>query len=147
MTRHLSVSQWSEGTTGADLIAAVRRLEELGYHECWHPEVFGRETLTTCAYLLAKTVKFMLAAALLMPMFNAMLGLGAASLLGLSEGDALLFVVLAASASYIAVPAAMRLVLPEANPGLYLTMSLAITFPLNVLVGIPVYHALIRWLL
>ena len=82
-----------------------------------------------------------------MPLLNALLGLGAASLLGLGEGDALLFVVLAASASYIAVPAAMRLVLPEANPGIYLTKALAITFPLNILLGIPLYHALIRWLL
>lgn len=55
MTRHLSVSQWSEGTSGPDLIAAAQRLEELGYYEYWHPEVFGRETLSTCAYLLAKT--------------------------------------------------------------------------------------------
>jgi hypothetical protein len=54
-------------------------------------------------------------------------------------------VVLAASASYIAVPAAMRLALPEANPAIYLTMSLAITFPLNLLIGIPAYHAAIRW--
>ena len=76
-----------------------------------------------------------------------MLGLGFAWLLGLSEGDALLFLVLVASGSYIAVPAAMRLALPEANPGTYLTMSLAITFPFNLLIGIPAYHAMIRWLL
>jgi hypothetical protein len=91
--------------------------------------------------------RLMLLAALLLPVFNALLGLGLAYLLGLNEGDALLFVVLVASASYIAVPAAMRLALPEANPGTYLTMSLAITFPFNLLVGIPTYHALIRWLL
>jgi hypothetical protein len=91
--------------------------------------------------------RLMLLVALLLPAFNALLGLGLAYLLGLNEGDALLFVVLVASASYIAVPAAMRLALPEANPGTYLTMSLAITFPFNLLVGIPTYHALIRWLL
>lgn len=89
----------------------------------------------------------MLVAAVIMPACNAALGLGLAKLLGLEEGNALLFVVLAASASCIAVPAAMRLALPEANPGTYLTMSLAITFPLNLLVGIPAYHAMIRWLL
>jgi len=55
MNKHLSVSQWSEGTKGPDLIAAAQRLEEMGYHEYWHPEVYGRETLSTCAYLLAKT--------------------------------------------------------------------------------------------
>lgn len=86
-------------------------------------------------------------AALGMPVLNALLGLAVAGLLELSEGDALLFVVLVASGSYIAVPAAMRLALPEANPGTYLTMSLAITFPFNLLIGIPVYHAVIRWVL
>jgi hypothetical protein len=92
-------------------------------------------------------LQVMVLAAVCMPAFNAMLGLGLAALLGLSEGDALLFVILVASGSYIAVPAAMRLALPEANPGTYLTMSLAITFPFNLLIGIPTYHALIRWLL
>ena len=89
----------------------------------------------------------LLLAAILLPALNALVGLALAVILGLSEGNALLLVVLAASASYIAVPAAMRLALPEANPGSYLTMSLAITFPLNLLVGIPAYHAAIRWLL
>jgi hypothetical protein len=91
--------------------------------------------------------KVMLLAGLLFPLVNALVGLGIAWMLGLSEGNALLFIVLAASASYIAVPAAMRLALPEANPGSYLTMSLAITFPFNLLIGIPAYHAAIRWLL
>jgi hypothetical protein len=92
-------------------------------------------------------LRLMLAAAVGMPLFNAALALGVAWLLGLSEGNALLFIVLVASGSYIAVPAAMRLALPEANPGTYLTMSLAITFPFNLLIGIPAYHAMIRWLL
>jgi hypothetical protein len=55
-----------------------------------------------------------------------------------------LLATLAASASYIAVPAAMRLTVPEANPTLSLTASLAITFPFNILVGIPLYHAAVR---
>lgn len=92
-------------------------------------------------------LRLMLATALGIPLLNAMLALGLARILGLSEGNALLFVVLAASGSYIAVPAAMRLALPEASPGTYLTMSLAITFPFNLLLGIPAYHALIKWLL
>jgi hypothetical protein len=92
-------------------------------------------------------LRLMLATALGIPLLNAMVALGLARLLGLSEGNALLFVVLAASGSYIAVPAAMRLALPEASPGTYLTMSLAITFPFNLLIGIPAYHALIKWLL
>jgi uncharacterized protein len=92
-------------------------------------------------------LRLMLATALGIPLLNAMVALGLARLLGLSEGNSLLFVVLAASGSYIAVPAAMRLALPEASPGTYLTMSLAITFPFNLLIGIPAYHALIKWLL
>jgi hypothetical protein len=84
---------------------------------------------------------------LLLPLVNAMLGAALARLLGLGEGDALLMVVLAASASYIAVPAAMRLALPEANPSIYLAMSLAVTFPFNLLIGIPLYHQVVRWLM
>lgn len=64
------------------------------------------------------------------------------ALLGLPRGDALLLVVLCASASYIAVPAALRVALPEANPGIYVTLALAVTFPFNILIGIPLFdHA------
>ncbi len=83
---------------------------------------------------------------LLLPLCGATLAAVCAALLELPEGDALLLVVLAASASYIAVPAAMRLALPEANPSVYLGMSLAITFPFNILVGIPLYHAVLQML-
>ena len=65
-------------------------------------------------------------------------------LLDLGTGDALLFTILCASASYIAVPAAMRLALPEANPGLSLPLALAVTFPLNITLGLPLYLALIQ---
>ncbi|MBC8008950.1 MAG: sodium-dependent bicarbonate transport family permease [Burkholderiales bacterium] len=78
--------------------------------------------------------------ALCAPLLNAVLGLGLSALLGLPSGDALLLVVLCASASYIAVPAALRVALPEANPGLYVTLSLAVTFPFNIVVGLPLYH-------
>lgn len=81
---------------------------------------------------------------LVIPVVNACVALLLSMLLGLAEGDALLLVVLAASASYIAVPAAMRLALPEANPSVYLAMSLAITFPFNLLIGIPLYHSVIK---
>ena len=66
--------------------------------------------------------------------------------LGFGPGGATLVAVLAASASYIAVPPAIRLAIPEANPSLYLTLSLGITFPFNVMVGIPLYHAAAQWL-
>jgi hypothetical protein len=82
---------------------------------------------------------FLVAFALLVPLVNATLGILVTRLLGMSEGDALLFAVLCASASYIAVPAAMRLSVPEANPSLYMPMSLAITFPFNIVVGLPLY--------
>ncbi len=84
--------------------------------------------------------------ALLIPLVNAALGIAVARLLGLSAGDALLFTVLCASASYIAVPAAMRLSIPQANASLYVTLSLAVTFPFNVVVGLPLYLTVIQWL-
>jgi hypothetical protein len=83
---------------------------------------------------------------LLLPLLNASIAAALAVALGLSEGDAVLLIVLCASASYIAVPAAMRLALPEANPSVYLAMSLAITFPFNLLIGIPLYHQVVTWL-
>jgi hypothetical protein len=83
---------------------------------------------------------------LLLPLLNASIASALAVALGLSEGDAVLLIVLCASASYIAVPAAMRLALPEANPSVYLAMSLAITFPFNLMIGIPLYHQVITWL-
>jgi len=78
---------------------------------------------------------------LYMPVIGAGLGLAAGWLIGLSVGGTAVMAVLAASASYIAVPAALRLALPEANPAVYLTLSLAVTFPFNVAIGIPLYAA------
>ena len=85
---------------------------------------------------------FLAAFGIAMPLLSALLGLGTGIALGLSPGGVTLLVVLAASASYIAVPAAMRLAVPEANPALSLAASLGITFPFNLLVGIPLYHQL-----
>ena len=85
---------------------------------------------------------FLLAFGLLMPLLSALLGLGCGVLLGLSVGGVTLLATLAASASYIAVPAAMRLAVPEANPTLSLAAVLGVTFPFNILVGIPFYHGL-----
>lgn len=76
---------------------------------------------------------------LVMPPLGASIGLATAWALGLSTGGAMLLAVLAASASYIAVPAAMRLALPAANPSLSVTLALAITFPFNVAIGLPLY--------
>lgn len=77
-----------------------------------------------------------------MPLFSALIGATLGWTLGLSVGGTAILATLAASASYIAVPAAMRISVPEANPALSLGASLGVTFPFNVLVGIPLYLAL-----
>ncbi|ABD08523.1 Protein of unknown function DUF897 [Rhodopseudomonas palustris HaA2] len=76
-----------------------------------------------------------------MPLIGGALAGGLAWIIGLSTGSTAVLITLAASASYIAVPAAMRLALPQANPAVALTLSLGITFPFNLLVGIPLYIA------
>lgn len=83
-----------------------------------------------------------LAFGVLMPIIGSLFGLGTGLLLGLSAGGVALMMVLSASASYIAVPAAMRVALPEANPSIYLTLSLGVTFPFNLTLGIPLYIAI-----
>jgi uncharacterized protein len=95
---------------------------------------------------LRQTGMFLIGFAVLMPIGNALLGIILAKVIGMGQGDALLFSVLCASASYIAVPAAMRMTVPEANPSLYVSMALAITFPFNIIVGIPIYLQAIKLL-
>lgn len=95
---------------------------------------------------LQKTGVFLVGFAIIIPILNAGIGLGIAKLIDMSPGDALLFAVLCASASYIAVPAAMRMTVPEANPSLYVSTALAVTFPFNIIVGIPLYLAGIQYL-
>jgi hypothetical protein len=80
------------------------------------------------------------------PLFAGSLGVFAGHLSGLSLGGSAVLGVLAASASYIAAPAAVRLALPEASPGIYLTASLGITFPFNLIVGIPLLVSLSGYL-
>lgn len=82
---------------------------------------------------------WLLAYAILAPLAHAALALGLASLAGASAGNAALLMALAASASYIAVPAVLREAIPEASPSLYFGMSLGLTFPFNILLGIPLY--------
>ncbi|MYN44855.1 sodium-dependent bicarbonate transport family permease [Pseudoduganella sp. FT93W] len=85
--------------------------------------------------------------AVLGPLLHAMLALTLAVLLHLPTGDAALLMVLAASASYIAVPAVLRYAMPEATPSLYFGLSLGVTFPLNILFGIPLYVGVARTVL
>jgi hypothetical protein len=82
--------------------------------------------------------------AVLAPLLHASIALALAWLLELPLGDATLLMVLSASASYIVVPAVLRYAIPEANPAIYFGLSLGITFPLNITVGIPVYAAMAR---
>lgn len=79
------------------------------------------------------------------PPLHALLALGLAMAAGLALGDTILLMVLAGSASYIAVPAALRLAIPEANASLYVGLALGVTFPLNLTIGIPAYIAVARW--
>ncbi|MBL8390482.1 MAG: sodium-dependent bicarbonate transport family permease [Candidatus Accumulibacter sp.] len=89
---------------------------------------------------LRKRGWFIVGFGLLMPLLSALLGLATGMAIGLSAGGLTLLTTLAASASYIAVPAAMRLAVPEANPAVSLAAALGITFPFNIIVGIPFYH-------
>ncbi len=81
------------------------------------------------------------------PLSHALLALVLCKLIGLPLGNTILLMVLASSASYIAVPAALRHVLPEVNPALYMGMSLGITFPFNIILGIPLYTLLAKQLM
>ncbi|MCE9521928.1 MAG: sodium-dependent bicarbonate transport family permease [Alphaproteobacteria bacterium] len=85
--------------------------------------------------------------ALSMPLVSCAMSIALSALLGVKPADAAVLAILAASASYIAVPAAMRIALPKADPGVYLTLSLGITFPFNLLIGIPLYQAVVATVL
>ncbi len=93
---------------------------------------------------LKKAGSFLIAFAVLMPIFNSVIGVFVARALGLSPGNALLFVVLCASASYLAVPTAMRMTVPEAKASYYISTTLGLTFPFNIIIGIPVYMGLVN---
>ena len=99
--------------------------------------VAGRGLKQGWRYISIPVVAF----AVVMPVIGGALAAAMATLIGLSIGSTAVLITLAASASYIAVPAAMRLALPAANPAIALTLSLGITFPFNLLIGIPLYIA------
>lgn len=95
--------------------------------------------------VIARAGWFPWAFGILLPVFNALLAAILGGWLGLSIGNTYLMCILASSASYIAVPAAMRMSIPEANPGLYVPMALAISFPFNIIVGLPLYMQFVLW--
>ena len=96
---------------------------------------------------LKKAGSFLIGFAVFMPIFNAFIGVLIAKALSLGPGNALLFVVLCASASYLAVPAAMRMTVPEARSSYYISTTLGLTFPFNIVIGIPVYMGLVNKLI
>ncbi|MEM0899996.1 MAG: sodium-dependent bicarbonate transport family permease [Pseudomonadota bacterium] len=100
--------------------------------------VAGRGMRQARGVLNARLIGF----GLVMPFVGCAMAIPAAMLAGLSPGGAALLFTLSASASYIAVPAAMRIALPEARPSIYLSLSLGVTFPMNLTIGIPAYAAL-----
>lgn len=104
--------------------------------------VAGRGLQHGRRYLTASLGVFAVA----MPLVGAAIAAVLSTMIGLSAGGTAVLMTLAASASYIAVPAALRLALPEANPAIPLTMSLGVTFPFNLLLGIPLYISTANWL-
>lgn len=95
---------------------------------------------------LAKVGPFLIGFGIVMPLLHGALGIWLGSLAGLSMGGSMILGVLAASASYIAAPAAVRIALPQANPSYYLTSALGITFPFNLAIGLPIYFAIAQFL-
>ena len=89
---------------------------------------------------------FMLGFGVVMPVVNGLVGVALGHAIGLSVGGAFVFGAICASASFIDAPAACRASLPEANPGIYLTSSLGVTLPFNLIVGLPLYYQFARWL-
>lgn len=89
---------------------------------------------------------FLVAFGIAMPLLHGFLGVWLGGLVGLSLGGKMVLGVLSASASYIAAPAAVRIALPQANPSYYLTAAIGITFPFNLIVGLPLYYQLAVWL-
>lgn len=89
---------------------------------------------------------FLIGFSIVMPIISAVLGAFVGKWLGLSFGGTVILATLSASASYIAAPAAVRIAIPEANPTLYLTSALVITFPFNITLGIPLYYQMVSWM-
>ncbi len=160
-TRHMVVESLTNGSVlllvGGMLIAYFADPEQLDAIKPFYTEIF---TGVLTLFLLEMGMEagrrlesfrqaglFLTGFGVVMPLIGGAFGLMAGHyILGLGVGGTTLVAVLGASASYIAVPPAMRLAIPEANPSYYLTLSLGITFPFNVVVGIPIYYSGASWL-
>lgn len=109
----------------------------------YHLEM-GLTAATRIREIKGKDGVFLVGFGIVMPVINASIALAISHLLGLTMGDAFMFMVLVASASYIAVPAVLRYAIPEANPSLYFTLALAVTFTFNIVFGIPLYLEMVK---
>lgn len=128
---------------GAEGFAEVSPFFEAGFKGVLCLFLLDMGLIAARRILHARAVTWRLATlAIALPLVNGALGTALGTLIGLDVGSVAALGVLCASASYIAVPAAMRLALPEADPGIYLTMSLSITFPFNILINIGLISAL-----
>ncbi len=96
--------------------------------------------------VIKKAGGFILGFSVLIPLVNAAFSILIGYALKLGVGDVFMLTLLGASASYIAVPAAMRLAVPKADPSYYVTMALGLTFPFNIVIGIPLYYGVIQWI-
>ncbi|MGN3973219.1 sodium-dependent bicarbonate transport family permease [Tsuneonella sp. SYSU-LHT278] len=131
--------------TGPDGFEEVKPLFESGFKGVLCLFLLDMGLIAARRLIDSRALTVRLAAlAIGLPLVNGTIAVALGTLLGLSVADAAALGVLGASASYIAVPAAMRLALPQADPGIYLTMSLSITFPFNVVFGIAIYAAMAR---
>ena len=127
---------------GADGFAEVSPFFEAGFKGVLCIFLLDMGRIAARRMMDARALTWRLAAiAIGLPLLNGFLGTALGTVIGLDVGSAAALGVLCASASYIAVPAAMRFALPEADPGIYLTMSLSLTFPFNILINIGLISA------
>lgn len=132
------------GPTGYD---EVRPVFEAGFRGALCIFLLDMGLIAARRLIASRAMSWRLAAlAIAIPLGNGLVGTLLATLVGLDPGSAAAFAILCASASYIAVPAAIRMAVPEADPGIYLTMSLSVTFPFNIIVNIGLMTALAGWM-
>ncbi len=132
---------------GADGFAPVKPLFDTGFRGVLCLFLLDMGLIAARRLVQSRKVTWRLVAlAITIPILNGVIGTVTGTFIGLDIASAAALGILAASASYIAVPAAMRLALPEADPGIYLSMSLGITFPFNIIFGISIFAALAQML-
>jgi hypothetical protein len=128
---------------GADGFAPVKPLFDTGFRGVLCLFLLDMGLVAARRLIQSRKITWRLVAlAIVLPLVNGTIGTLVGALIGLDMASAAALGILAASASYIAVPAAMRLALPQADPGIYLSMSLGVTFPFNIIFGISIFAAL-----